>query len=246
MIDVQFDDRDWKKLEKSLLEMRKNALPYAVNSYLNSMAFETQGQGKKIVQNRMILRNKYTLQSIRANKATRSNKIESMRAATGSTAGYMETQEFGGIEKGDRGKNKPIATPDASGESGSGMRKKMPTAANRLSRISLKKTRVMAHTRKQANFIRVKMAMKTGQKYVYIDTGRRRFIAKISAVNLSKRGAKFMGARLRMVYDLSRKSVSIRKNKWLEPATGIAMRKRDVIYTKAIQFQIDRLKIFKN
>jgi len=130
MIDITFNDKDWKKLEKDLANMRKTALPYAVNAYLNAIAFETMGKGREIAQSRMILRNKYTVQSIRANKATYSRDINTMRSSAGSVAEYMEKQELGGTARGASGRNKPIATSDASGESGASTRKRLPTAAN--------------------------------------------------------------------------------------------------------------------
>ncbi len=241
---IEFDDKNWQQLEKDLKTFREKAIPYAVAAYLNEMAFDTAANGRKIIQGRMILRNKYTLSSVRVNKAVMSKNINQMKSAAGSIAGYLEKQEFGGSVGGESGKSKPIPTTFASGEGGS-VRKKLPKRQNKMSNISLSRKAVRASSRKQANFIRVQMAMKSGDKYVYIDTGRKKFIARINVVNLSKKGAKFKGASLRMVYDLTRKKVSLRKNKWLEPATDQAVKNRDAIYAKALQYQINRHKIFQ-
>jgi hypothetical protein len=242
---IEFDDKNWVQLEKDLKTFREKAIPYAVAAYLNEMAFDTAANGRKIIQGRMILRNKYTLSSVRVNKATMSKNISQMKSAAGSTAGYMEKQEFGGNVGGKSGHSKPIPTTFASGEGSAGIRRKMPKKQNKMSNISLARKTVRATSKKQANFIRVQMAMKSGDKFVYIDTGRKKFIARINVVNLSKNGASFKGASLRMVYDLTRRKISLRKNKWLEPATDQAVKNRDAIYAKALQYQINRQKIFQ-
>lgn len=242
---LNFNSIEWDKFSKSIEKLRTQAMPYAVKKYLDTLATDTQDIGRKNIQGRMILRNKYTLQSVKVNLAMKSRNIEAMKSAAGSTQRYMNTQEKGGMVAGDKGRDKPLATTTASGEGGS-VRKRLPKRDYRLSKIRLSTRAVRANSKKQENYLKVMLAAKNGDKYVYLDTGRKKFIAKVTVTNLSagrgrRGGPKFKGAKVRMLYDLSRKTVTVRPHPWLKPATDSAMKKRDIIWDKAIKYEMSRI-----
>jgi len=81
----------------------------------------------------------------------------------------------------------------------------------------------------------IAQAIKTGRKDVFIDTGRKQFIARVTG---GKRNP-----RVKMLYDLSHRSTPIPRNPWLAPATDKAVTKRQGFYNKHLKKQFERLKV---
>lgn len=207
------------------------AIQFAERNTMNDLAFETRRGALDNVRRKMTLRNKWTEGSIRVQMARRFEDD----ARIGSFQEYMRDQEFGGttVRKGRKGV--AIPTGYATGEGQSARpRKRVPRAANTLKRIKLRNVVRAGGSKRQRNAATVRQAMKSGRREVYLDTGRRQFIARVTG---SKRQP-----RVRMLYDLSRGATPIPRNPWLSPATDRAVLKREQFYKKNVSAQMKRLR----
>ena len=232
---LKIDDKDIRKLENDLKTFAHRAYPFATKNTINQSAFKAQHIAKQTVRNKMITRNKFTEQSIRVEQSKTLN-VDKQMAIVGSTADYMETQEFGGTKSSKGGKNIAIATSYSAGQSGQQPRTRLPRAANKMKNIQLRPTARNAKTRKQRNLIAIKNAAASGSKYVYLDLGRKQGIFKV--LGGKKR------PKIRMVHDLSQKSVEIDKNPWLKPSVDETKQYIPQIYKKSLEFQVKRNNIF--
>lgn len=233
------DNKDLKKLEKDLKQMASRALPFATKATLNKTAFDTRKIALDQIKGKMITRNRFTAQSIRVDIAKTLN-ISRQEAVIGSTADYMETQEFGGTKRAQGAKSVAIATNASSGEAkSSGPRRKLPRRANLLKNIRLRRRLAGGTTRKQRNRILVAEAAKAGGagRFIHLDLGRRSGIFKVTG---GKRKPK-----LTMLWDTGRKVVRIPKNPWLAPSVKRGEKQLARNYRKALEFQIKRLDLFR-
>ena len=211
-----------KDLEKRLQDIKSKALPYATRQTLNDTAFAAQKIIKADLPGRFILKNKYVLRSIRVDQA-RGSKISAQQSIVGSTAPEMATQEEGGFKYRKAGRAVGIPTGFSAGQTN--RRTKLPRKAYQMATIALRRG-AKGHSRKQRNLI----AFKENQGgFAYMDLGRRKGIFKIN-----KRGVK-------MVHDLSRASVRIKKNEWMKPAGAEALRMLPAFYADALRYQLARL-----
>ena len=231
----KIDDRDIKRLEKDLKTFAKRAYPFATRNTVNSAAFESQKIGRGNIQKNMINRNRFTVQSVRVNKAGTLN-VSRQVAAVGSTEDYMERQEFGGTKSSSGKHGVAIATSYAAGQEGAKPRTKLPRKANKLQNIRLKK-RQSARSRRLQNLLAIKKAATSGQKYVFLDLGKTKGIFKIVG---GKRNPK-----IKMVHDISRKNVKIKPDPWLKPAFDQAIQLMPEIYTKSLIFQLKKQNLFR-
>lgn len=207
------------------------AVQFAERNTINDMAWETRRNSIENVRNQMTLRNRWTEGSIRVQAARRFEDA----ARIGSFQDYMKDQEFGStrVRKGRKGV--PIPTAYASGEGQSSIpRKRLPRARNKLARLNLRNLSVQGGNKRQRNVIKVRQAIKSGRREIYMDTGRRQFIARVTG---GKRQA-----RVRVLYDLTRGATPIPRNPWLLPATDQAVLKREVFYKKNMKAQMKRLR----
>lgn len=217
------DNGHVKDLEKRLQDIKSKAVPFATRKALNDTAFAARGIIKADLPGRFILKNKYILNSIRVDQA-KSLKIANQESVVGSTAPEMAVQEEGGVKNPKSGRNVGIPTGFSAGQMG-GRRTKIPRKAYQMANIALRAGRA-GKTRAQKNLI----AFKTNQGgFAYMDLGSRKGIFKIN-----KRGVK-------MVHDLSRASVRIKKNAWMEPAKDEALRMLPAFYADALRYQLARL-----
>ena len=155
-----------KRLEDDLLRFKKKAYPFATKDTLNRAAFFAQDAARKIIDKKMIERNKFTRQSIRVNKATGLN-IPRQHAIVGSTASYMEDQEFGGIKRTGGKEGVALSTSWSAGQGlNTQPRTRLARKPNKLRNIILKKRRRKGANRKQSNLIAIKQAASSGSKYV--------------------------------------------------------------------------------
>lgn len=233
---MKIDCDQIKKIESDLGEFSKRALPYATRATVNGAAFHAQGEARTGVRNAMVNRNKFTVQSIRVNK-TSSLQVGTQAAAVGSTAGYMETQEFGGVKRKQGGVGVAIATSYSAGQGRDAKpRTRLPRKPNALASIKLQKAKRRGANRAQRNIIAIREATKSGGKFVYLDLARRKGLFRV----IGKKRAK-----LQMVHDLSSTSVRIPATPWLRPAVLRTVPQMPRLYAEALQFQIDREKLFK-
>ncbi len=235
----QIDDRQIKQLENELKVFKDRALPFATKATVNRAAFTTQKIARRDVREDMINRNRFTVQSIQVDMA-RTLSIRQQQAAVGSTADYMEVQEFGGtkVKRGRHGV--PIPTSSASNEGkGKVPRSRLPTKTNKLQNIKLGRKKAKGSSRKQKNRVAIQMAAAIGgrNRFVFLDLGRRSGIFKVTG---GKRKAK-----LTKMYDLSREAVTIPRNPWLMPAVKTVTPAMTGYYREALKFQLRKHGLFR-
>ena len=233
---ITVDDKYLKKYERDLKTFAKRAYPFATRHTVNSAAFKARELAQSNVRSTMITRNKWTEKSIQVDK-TRTLAVTRQAAIVGSKADYMETQEFGGAEQSSSGKGVAIATGYSAGQEGARPRTRLPRRPNKMAAIQLQKRRKRGMSKKQQNFIAVREAAASGQKFLYLDLGRRRGIFKVIG---GKRKP-----RIKMVHDLTRSSVTIPMNPWLAPAVKDTEKFIPEIYRDALKFQLQRNQLFR-
>jgi len=225
---ISVDMKDAKKLERELVRIRDKAIPYAIRSTQNGMAFKGQKLAREGVREKMITRNKFTEQSIRVEKA-RSGRSYSV---LGSTADYMEKQEFGGTTT-----DPTIATQYAAGEGRTSQpRKRLARRPNRMANIQLKRRAAKAKSRKQRNLIKIIDAVESGKRFVYLDLGKRKGIFKVVGGSKRKPGR----AKLQMVQRTDIRTAPVPRNPWLMPAVERLAPHAPAIYEQALRYQIAR------
>ena len=153
----------------------------------------------------------------------------------GSLAAYMETQEFGGMETGG-GKYQPIATSYAAGQGRGAKRTKLPRKPNRLQAIQLRKRTGAGLSRKAANQAAIQQAAGGGNKFVFLDLGRRQGIFKVTG---GKRRPK-----VQMVWDMSRRYVRIPATPTIGPAVRTTQQRMPQFYSEALVQQLKRHRVF--
>jgi len=228
---------DIKKLEGDLHHFARRAVPFATKKTLNDSAFAAMSIARTDIKRTLINRNRFTAQSIQVDPA-RTLNISRQSATVGSTADYMETQEFGGIKTKTRKEGVGITTSYASGEGENAQpRSRLPRKANSMASIKLSKRRNKGNGRKQRNLVSIQQAASTGRKFVFLDLGKTQGIFKVIG---GKRRPK-----IKMVRDMTRQSVVIPRNPWLRPAFDEALRMQPAFYADALRFQIRRGRLFR-
>jgi len=230
------DDRGIKQLERQFVIFAERAVPFATRATLDGTAFEARKLGVENIRNQMVLRNTFTVRSVQVEKVGRELNINRQESRTGATTDYLATQETGATipRKGRRGV--PIPTSYSAGQQGARPRTKVPRKANRLTSIQITRRARRTQSRAQQNKVAVLEAVRTGRRFIYMDLGRRRGLFRVIG---SRRNI-----RVRMVYDLSRPTVTVPPNPWLEPATVEASRGIPERYRQALIFQAKRNKLF--
>lgn len=231
------DNRDIRELERDLKTFANRAYPYATRQTLNDTAFQAQRIAREDVRNDMVLRNRFTVQSIQVDQA-RTLAVSRQAATVGSIADYMEDQEFGATKAKKGSEGVAIATSYSAGQGQDAQpRTRLPRKPNKLANIQLQNTRRRGSSRKQRNLIAIKDAAASGNKFVFLDLGRRKGIFRVTG---GKRNPK-----IRMVHDLSNQSVVIPKNPWLKPAFDESLRMLPAFYADALRFQLRRNGLFR-
>ena len=214
------DQSDIIEFEQQLQHISSRSIPFATKETVNRAVFKARQNAQGNIIADFTIRNPFTLSSIRVNLA-RGLDIRKQKASVGSVADYLEKQEFGTIKKSKKGSYVNIPTAYSAGQSGS--RTRLPRSANKMSKINLR--------RRALNSVvaRIKIAKNSGEKFVYLDLGRKKGIFRI------------LNKKIMMVHDLSRRSVVVPKNPWLYPAVESAKTEMPDIYKKALQFQLRRI-----
>lgn len=229
--------KDLKRLEKDLKTFASKALPFATRSTINNAAFTARKLAQTNIREGMVNRNKFTANSIRVGQS-RTLKISKQSSTVGSIADYMEDQEFGGLKTSKGKEGTPIATSYSAGQGLNAQpRTRLSRRPNTLRAIKLSKRRKGPGVRKQQNIIAIKQAAKTGRRFVFLDLSRRKGIFKVvGGVRRTK---------IKMVHDLTSKTVRIPRNPWLAPAVVDTKRQIPGIYFKALEFQARRRGLFR-
>lgn len=201
------DTSQIRKLVRDLETFSSKALPYAIRESLNRSALAAKNVWGEEIQRTMVLRNRWTLGSLRVQRVQGTMDPRRMVAVVGSMASYMAVQELGG-RKGKHGKHGvAIPTHVASGEGrGSGPRQKVVRGPMKLSTIQVP-TRT-GSSRKQRNAVSIRKALSSGKRFVFLQLEHKQGLFRISG---GKRNP-----RLDMVWDVSRPAVMIPRNPTLQ------------------------------
>lgn len=230
------DNRGIKKMERDLKTFARQAYPFATRQTVNDAAFQAQKIARVDVQRDMVLRNRFTVQSIQVDQA-KTLQITRQEATIGSIADYMEDQEFGAVKAKGGKEGVAIATSYSAGQGENAQpRTRLPRKPNTMANIQLQRRRKKGSNRKQQNLIAIKQAAKSGRKYVFLDLGRRKGIFKVTG---GKRRPK-----IKMVHDMTKESVIIPKNPWLKPAFDESARMLPAFYADALRSQLRRRGLF--
>lgn len=223
-----------KKLETELRKLSKTGLTYATKFSLNRLAFDTSLEGKKQVGKQFIERNKWTRGSIQYRK-TMGKTVDQMYSEAGSTEKYMAKQE-----EGFQTKEPVIPTPAAANQPKAKIRTKKVAKKHLMNAIKLSRKSKTGNTAH-----RVREAIKAGQKHVYITPSTDHFHRKrgiYSILGGKKLGNRWpKGAKLRLVYNLDKKSTVTKPTYWLSKAANRAgkLDNWQKIYAEELQKQID-------
>ena len=234
---IRADTREIKQYEDDLKQFAAKAYPFATRKTINDAAFQTQQIARADIGRSMTTRNAYTRQSIQVDQS-RTLNVRRQAAEVGSTADYMEDQEFGAIKAKRGAQGVAIPTSYAAGQGMNAKpRKRLPRRANNLANIRLSKRRKKGPSRKIQNMVAIRDAATSGRPFVFLDLGRKKGIFRV----LGGKGR----TKIKMVVDLSSDSVTIPRNPWLKPATGEAAVMLPAFYERALRFQLRRRNLFR-
>lgn len=239
------DNKSIKRLEADLKAFAHKALPFATKSTLNMAAFDARKESRAIIADKMVERNKFTRQSIRVDQAKTLNMRRQM-SVVGSIADYMADQEFGGTRASKGKHGVAIATSHSAGQREQQPRTRLPRKPNKLANIRLKHGKRTAANKRQRTLFAIQDAVTTGNRTIFLDLGRTKGIFRVvgGRKNFKRGGPK--GAKLRMLHDMSDKTVRIPRNPWLAPATKRTEKKIPSFYRESITFQLKRRGLFRS
>ena len=191
--------RGLEKLRGDLGKFAKKALPAAARGTLNTLAFDARREWVQQVGRKFTLRNKFTLNSLRIEKA-QGFKVDSMQSRAGSVADYMAEQEKGFTERA-RGKHGvAVPTSSAAGMAKRAVRTKQVQRKNYLTAIQVA-SRVRG-IRQRRNAVAIRMASRTGG-VAFLDTGKSKGLFRVTRTAKGRYS-------VRMLYDLSNRSVTVK------------------------------------
>jgi hypothetical protein len=234
---ITVDTEQIKQYESDLKTFATRAFPFATKNTLNQAAFSAREGYVANARGSMQMRNKFTERSMQV-EPVRGLNVSRQQAVVGSTADYMEDQEFGATKRKGGKTGVAIPTTTASGE-GEGVqpRRRMVSRSRRLGNIALRNSGVGALSRKQKNFVKVRETAKSGRKFVFLETQKHPGIYRVTG-----------GVRrpqVKLVWDMSKESVVIPRNPMLAPAVEDAKRIMPFLYQQSLEFQLRRHNLFK-
>jgi hypothetical protein len=193
---LKVDVTELRRFAQDLDKFAHKAIPHAVRNSLNRSAFEGQREWRTEIKRTFTVRRPFTEKSIQVTKA-RGVDLSTMAAELGSTAEYMAAREEGETKR--KGGKHGVPIPTVGGARG-GSIKRLIQRPNRMGAIKLT-DRARTGTRKQRNAVAIRRALKAGNRFVFLETDTGKGIFRIT-------GAK-RRLRVRMVWDLSKKSVTV-------------------------------------
>jgi hypothetical protein len=223
---IEVDTRGIETLVRELTDVRRRALPYAMRSYVNDAAFVTRKAYGETARKEMTLRTAWTERSMRVDKAT---DLRKPVALMGSIEPYMSEQEEGATEtkQGQHGVPLPAASP--------GRRKTRgrTQAKNRLGGIKLVQgSKVRGGIRQKRNAAAIAIAARKGGGVVFLDLRRTKGLFRVTG---TKRGI-----RIKKVWDLSKRKVTIPKNPMMETTLERMSGEYPKLAAKAVRWQLQR------
>lgn len=236
MVDIKVELKGFGKLTDDLNKFAARGLPYAVRDTLTGSAFALQKRWRAEVKSSFTLRNRYTEQSIRVDKA-QGAKVESMQAVTGTIAPYMPDQEEGATVRG-RGKHKAIPTAIAAGQGQGAKRTRVVRAGLRLQAVNVPTHPLPSMGRRRQNAVLMAIAIRKGERFALLN----RIKTKGRAI-FEVRGGKRSG-RARMVWDMSRGSVKVHREPTLHRSIASSTADFERAQYAAVLKQLQRNKVF--
>lgn len=248
---ITMDDKDLRRYARDLKRMASEALPFANREAINTAAKQTEVEWRKLLGRKLILRNRWTLGSVRREFA-KQKEIRKQQAVVGSVEPYLETQEFGGSKVSLGKHGVPIPTHATSGEAPGKFPRQRPVKG----RLQLRQLRIQrAHldqnpkTRNQKNLILILIAARRGGGNVLLKTDRGTGIYQVrgSKARRTKR-RRTTGAKVRSVkklYSLDRRRVSIPAHPTLGPAVDVIKPRLPGIWKKSLKKQLIRKRLFR-
>lgn len=240
---LELDTKELKKAQHRLERKAKDGVAWAIRRTLDEMAFQGRREYVRAAKKQMTLRNANTVRSIQFTKV-KTMVIEHMESRYGSVENYMDLQERGGVE---RAKGKEgVAIPTnvaATGSESSAKRLKDVRANMRVSRVQLRNKRIKGRSQGVRNKRKVVDAVKSGKRYIYMDLGRRKGIFRVKGGSKARKlhpSHGVIGARVQMIHDLTRKSVSIPKNPMMARTHTTMRRRFDALASKNLTQQLRR------
>ena len=238
---ITVDMTQLKRYEQDLKHLAARSYPFASRFTIHTAAKKARFKAVDIVKEEMILKNKFTQQSIQFWPERPSNMSLNPRnqmALMGSTQKYMRDQEFGAVKKKKGKVGTVLPTSESAGQGEINPRTRLVKKINKLANIKLqKKNRKKGKNKKQHAIIAIEEAKKAGKKFVYLETYRTKGIFSIKG---SKKKRK-----IRMLYNLEHKQVTIPKNPWMKPAVDYSNKLLPEIYRDALIRQLKRLETYK-
>lgn len=233
------NSKELVRFQHKLGILSRNAIPEAQKDTLNRAAFATRKLSLKEIDKDMVLRNKHTQRSVRVKQATR----QKMESRIGSTEDYMLTQEEGGTKR-TRGKHGvALATTVASGEGkGTRPRKRLARGKARLDKLNLQRVGRSAKGRSQEQVFKVQQAVASGNRVIFwnFKKGGQGIVQVVGGRKSFTRGWP-KGAKLKVLWDFSHKSVRIPRSPWLKPSTDKVTPKMLRMYMDSLRFQLKKL-----
>jgi len=251
------DDKQIKNYAKSLKNISNSALPKAVRSTLDALAYRTSVAYKDNVHRTFTVRggkSNIVLRSIRYQKCGKSLEIYKMEAKTGQIAitsgkktDQLRKQEYGETITAN---SKYLAKPTQTARGGS-FSKKVPIK-NYKKKIKAKKIDEIAknpsHSSTYTQFAQVVAVVHNTHKTTYFipdkPTSHKKYgIFKFvdTGTHINKRGKKVInGHSAKLLYKMEYKSLKLRPRPTLEPATKETMQNFGTIFIKEADRRIDK------
>lgn len=227
---MKVDLSDFKRLTRDLEKVSQVAVPYGVRNGLNALAFEGRRIWQEVLGETFILRNDWTTRRLHVDKAT-GTTITGMRSVLTSPDAYLDTQEEGGTS------DHVVPTGVATGEGrGADPRRRLVRKPNRVSVITLGTRPRTAASRRQGNAIAVRMAAASGNRFVFLNLGKRKGLFRVTGGGRT--------AKVDMVWDTRSKSHRIKAKPTLGPTIRRLELKASAIMERAFVEQLRRAKVF--
>ena len=234
---MTIDTRQLAALERDLGRLYAKALPHATKATVNGAAFKARGFAQEQIREKLINRNAFSVNSVRVERA-KTLDIDRQSAAVGSVADHMAELEFGTTKRATGRHGVPIATSYGAGQ---GMktrpRTRLTRRPNKMASIRLQHKARVKGDREQRNIVAIKQAASSTSRYAFLDLGKTRGIFRVVG---GKRRPK-----LRMVWDMSRRTVDVAPRRWLAPAVAQTEPLLQGMYADALRFQIRRQRLFR-
>lgn len=221
-------------LVEALKKAAPKALNYAQRDALNAIAYTCRTEYAQRAKGAFTMRNSFTERSIRFDKAERKGP-NSMVSRAGSTVPWMARREDDAVET--SGKS-AVAIPvaGAAGQTGT-QRTRAVRRPNYMGAITLNRAKARNPTggKRQANAVAMRLAAK-GSKVAYLETAKGAGLFRVTM-----RGRKKFSVRL--LYDLSHKSVRTPGKHLLEQSAQLAAKAGPKLFETQLKKQLARARV---